>query len=163
MPTCANCDTEITASGHDHHGDQHPSKACWREIARNRPARHGNDPKATCTCVDHPEDAYYDNRCPKHGWRKTDYAPGTWFTVPTHEGVAIANQMRHIGVANFGAGPEEAMANAKLMAAAPKLLAALKELSQVAVCDEDGDEFDRSEFNLAMTLATEAIAAVEGK
>lgn len=52
-------------------------------------------------------------------------------------------------------------ADARLMKAAPKLLAALKRLSDIAVWDEDFNADDRAEFDAAMAQAETAIASAE--
>lgn len=59
------------------------------------------------------------------------------------------------------AGRIENWADARLMAAAPWLLAAAKRLRAIAVWDEDFDASDRREFDAAMADVDCAIAAAE--
>lgn len=73
---------------------------------------------------------------------KPEHTPGPWYVVPTLTGALSINKDKKVPIATVGGaswhlGAEMCEANARLIAAAPDLLAALKECLEW--CADDGD------------------------
>lgn len=83
------------------------------------------------------------------------HTPGPWQTQDVGHGHCIDPNIAWVGLTSKQA-PEETAANARLIAAAPELLAAL----QMIETDKDGDGFICKE---AMDMVRHAIAKAEGR
>lgn len=95
-------------------------------------------------------------------WRRNEYAPGKFGTIIVP---ANGDRSRYIAGVNYAGSIEATEATANLIAAAPELLAALREC--VAVLEKPGDwgGANLAETNggrLALKHARAALARVEG-
>ena len=78
----------------------------------------------------------------------------------TRGGVNYRPRIAHV---HFNNEPGERKANARLIAAAPDLLAALVKLTYIATHDQDMDEEDRLEFDKVYDNAVAVIAKAKGQ
>lgn len=101
------------------------------------------------------------------------HTKGPWLTTNSNAVVSTSNntiaipcnrngeQVAIAGVLSSSVSRSEARANARLIAAAPELLAALEALRQVAVWDDDYTT--REEMEKVFALADAAIAKAKGE
>ena len=82
--------------------------------------------------------------------------------IQPDSGVTICNTMGHEN-SGFFPTPEEGRANARLIAAAPELLEALKLLDEAFCADDYGTKEGRAKGRAALVATRAAIAKAEGK
>lgn len=118
--------------------------------------------------------------------QKSTHTPGPWVNTefPGSVGVAVGNDSPANGRSRFkywiasvplvcpqgsatpgaplpGASPDEARANARLITAAPEMLAALRQMLEAFESNQDGDLNDIP-ADVAIELMRQAIARAEG-
>ena len=86
------------------------------------------------------------------------HTPGPWATDGGDTVVAMGNQIVVTAPAPDGASREEMKANARLIAAAPELLEALKGMLQAFLCTQDPDAYPSdAPCNLARAAIAKAV------